>query len=132
MIVATAGQDQGRWGYHEIDLPQDPGGAGKIQARSLVGALAGYIAHASPESGDKESRAMPVAAQAKAGNFSMLEGPWNEDMIAELEKFPTGAYKDRVDALSRAFGRFVLNPGAAVVVPVIVTTPYSHFGDHNG
>lgn len=127
LIVNTASHD-GR--SVEIDLPQDPGGAGKIQARALVGALAGYNAFASPESGDKIARADPVAAQAQAGNVFIVEGPWNESFFEELEKFPTGQYKDQVDALSRAFGRFIMSPGSAVVSPVIIGATAGYFGDH--
>lgn len=127
MIVNTATQDgQGV----EIDLPQDPGAAGKIQARSLVAALAGYIAFYSPESGDKINRARPVASQSEAGNIYVVEGPWNEAFFSEIELFPNSAFKDQVDALSRAFGRFVMSPGAAVVVPVVTGTPHTHFGDN--
>lgn len=127
VIVNTASQD-GRG--VEIDLPQDPGGAGKIQARALIGALAGYSAFASPESGDKIARADPVAAQAQAGNIFVVEGPWNETFFEELEKFPTGQYKDQVDALSRAFGRFVLMPGSAMVAPIVIPGVAGAFGDY--
>jgi predicted phage terminase large subunit-like protein len=126
-IINTASQD-GR--DVEIDLPQDPGGAGKIQARALIGALAGYNAFSSPESGDKIARADPVAAQAQAGNIFVIEGPWNDAFFEELEKFPTGQYKDQVDALSRAFGRFILTPGSAIVGPVIIGGVSGYFGDH--
>jgi len=127
MIVATAQQDGKRV---EIDLPKDPGSAGKIQAGSLVAALSGYQAMATPESGDKIERAEPVAAQAEAGNMSLVEGPWNEDFLIELEKFPAGQYKDQVDALSRAFGRFIMQPGSAIVVPIVTLLPSQHFGDY--
>ena len=127
LLVNTASQDgQGV----EIDLPQDPGAAGKIQARALIGALAGYRAFSSPESGDKIARADPVAAQAQAGNIFVVEGPWNDAFFEELEKFPTGQYKDQVDALSRAFGRFVLVPGGAMVAPIVIPGMMGAFGDY--
>ena len=116
----------------EIDLPQDPGQAGKIQAKALVGALAGYIVKASPESGDKLARAEPVIAQAEAMNIEIVEGDWNEAFLDELEKFPSGAYKDQVDALSRAFGRFIMSKGAIVAMPIITTAPSGNYGDNNG
>lgn len=129
MIVNTATAD-GK--SVEIDLPQDPGAAGKIQARSLIAALAGFTASASPESGDKIARARPVASQSEAGNICIIKGPWNEDFFAELELFPNSTFKDQVDALSRAFGRFVMTPNSAIVVPVVTSVPNAHFGDHPG
>jgi len=117
-----------------IDLPQDPGQAGKTQAQDMVAMLAGYPAFASPESGDKEVRAQPVAAQAEAGNICVVEGPWNDEFFGELELFPSGAYKDQVDALSRAFARFVRYGTVTVTGGFgVVTVGRTSFGDpsHN-
>ncbi|MBK3400446.1 phage terminase large subunit [Methylobacterium sp. IF7SW-B2] len=100
LILATAAEDGPAC---RISLPQDPGQAGKAQAQYLVGRLAGYDARASPESGDKATRAAPVSAQAEAGNFHLVAGPWNEAFLDELCTFPNGAFLDQVDALSRAF-----------------------------
>lgn len=113
-----------------IDYPQDPGQAGKVQARSISKRLAGYNFCSTPESGDKEVRARPVAAQAEAGNFKVIRGPWNEAFFAELELFPNSTFKDQIDALSRAFGHFVTGQEAVIVVPVVMTTPAAHFGDN--
>jgi predicted phage terminase large subunit-like protein len=84
-------------------LPQDPGQAGKAQASYLVRALAGFTYKATPESGDKQTRAEPLAAQAEAGNVDILEGAWNKEFLDELVVFPFGKFKDQVDAASRAF-----------------------------
>jgi len=87
-----------------IGLSQDPGQAGKEQAASYVGMLAGYTVTVARESGDKVTRAEPFAAQWQAGNVDYYEGPWNKDMLDELEAFPTpGVHEDQVDALSGAF-----------------------------
>lgn len=103
-IRNTASRD----GYPvEIDLPQDPGQAGKAQVRHLISQLAGFIVHHSPESGDKETRARPVASQAEAGNIKLVRGPWIKDFLDELELFPRGKFKDQVDAMSRAFARLI-------------------------
>jgi len=88
-----------------IDLPQDPGQAGKSQVLYYVNQLAGYILHYSPESGSKVTRAQPVASQMNAGNFDMVTGPWNHALKNELRSFPNTGFKDQVDALSRAFAR---------------------------
>jgi len=86
-----------------ISLPQDPGQAGKVQALALAKLLAGFDARFSPESGDKQERAMPVSAQAEVGNVKIVRGGWNQPFLDELCSFPTGSYKDQVDGLSRAF-----------------------------
>jgi predicted phage terminase large subunit-like protein len=115
-----------------VDLPQDPGQAGKTQAQDMIAMLVGFTAFASPETGDKITRAQPVAAQAEAGNVDVVEGPWNEDFFAEAELFPTGAYKDQIDALSRAFARFVKTGNVAMGWPTLITEARTHFGDHPG
>jgi len=125
MIVRTAKQD----GIEvEISLPQDPGSAGKIQARALVAALSGFHAYATPESGEKEQRAMPFAAQAEAGNVFLVEGGWNDAYLDEIETFPTG-FKDQVDASSRAFGRFVLMGVHRIVGPQVGIIPRLPWGE---
>ena len=89
----------------EIDIPQDPGQAGKSQVSYFIKALAGFVVHSSPESGDKVTRAKPFAAQVNVGNVLMLRAPWNDSLIAEMRVFPNGRFKDQVDAGSRAFAR---------------------------
>lgn len=90
-----------------ISLPQDPGQAGKVQAKDYVKMLAGYNARARPESGDKTVRAEPFAAQCEAGNVAILRGPWNGDYLDELCAFPGGGLADQVDASSGAFARLI-------------------------
>jgi len=91
----------------EIGIPQDPGQAGKAQAHDMVLMLAGYIVTAVRESGDKVTRAEPVAAQAEAGNIVLVEGDWNEAFLEEVNDFPGGKFKDQVDALSGAFAKLI-------------------------
>jgi predicted phage terminase large subunit-like protein len=100
-VLATASQD-GR--QVRVGLPQDPGQAGKAQIAYLTRKLAGYTVESSPETGDKATRASPVASQVNVGNISMLRGSWNLAFISELGDFPSGTKDDQVDALSRAFG----------------------------
>lgn len=91
----------------KISLPQDPGQAGKTQILYLTRALVGYPVTSSPESGDKVTRAEPVAAQINVGNVLMLRGSWNHAFIDELRMFPNGVHDDQVDALSRAFSHLI-------------------------
>lgn len=99
-IMTTAARDGAGV---RISLPQDPGQAGKHQALYLVRQLAGYRVSVSPESGSKETRAMPIASQIEGGNVALLPAPWNAAFLDELRDFPHGAKDDQVDALSRAF-----------------------------
>lgn len=105
LLVNTTSQD----GYMcEQSLPQDPGQAGKQQASYYIGKLAGYTAHATTESGDKETRANPLSAQAEAGNVDILEGDWNDAFLDELCVFPNGEHDDQVDGAARAFNTLAL------------------------
>jgi predicted phage terminase large subunit-like protein len=105
VILATAQSDTVAC---EISLPQDPGQAGKVQASDYVAMLAGYVARAEPETGEKAIRAEPFAAQCEAGNVSLVRGDWNESYLDELCVFPGGTFKDQVDASSGAFGRLAV------------------------
>jgi predicted phage terminase large subunit-like protein len=106
LMVATAYGD-GR--ECRVSLPQDPGQAGKGQAQYLVSRLAGFTARATPESGDKVTRAEPLSAQAEAGNVDILitgdpaKDAWIEPFMDEICVFPGSRYKDQTDAATRAF-----------------------------
>ena len=104
LMKATAEQDRAKFGAVRGSYPQDPGQAGKAQAQHIMRhVLSGFDYHFSPETGDKESRALPLAAQAEAGNVFLLEGEWNDAFLNEIAVFPMGKWKDQVDAASRAF-----------------------------
>lgn len=50
--------------------------------------------------GSKEDRALSVAPYFEAGNVYFPENaPWVQDLVDDLVKFPSGTYKDTVDAL---------------------------------
>jgi predicted phage terminase large subunit-like protein len=114
-IKARASTD-GRTVY--IDVPQDPGQAGKAQVKAYSKLLAGYAFSYSPESGSKVKRAEPFAAQAFAGNVYIVRGGWNQDYLDELIIFPGGSYADQVDASSRAFAK-LLQLGGMVNIGIV-------------
>lgn len=101
-----------------ISIPQDPGQAGKSQVRYLTNSLSGYPVSSSLESGSKEDRAGPLAAQMNVGNVAMLRGEWNLPLMNELANFPNGKYKDQVDSLSRAFSELTMGGGSAKFIPL--------------
>ncbi|RJL71417.1 phage terminase large subunit [Acinetobacter radioresistens] len=86
-----------------IRLPQDPGQAGKSQAKNFITMLSGFNVKAETVSGDKITRAQPFAAQVNVGNVKMLRGDWNKAFIEELRNFPNGKHDDQVDAASDGF-----------------------------
>lgn len=93
-----------------ISIPQDPGQAGKSQVRAFAALLHGYDVRFSPETGSKENRAIPFAAQVEAGNVLLVRGPWNDAFLAEAGLFPHSDYKDQVDAVTRAYDHLLKNP----------------------
>jgi predicted phage terminase large subunit-like protein len=87
-----------------VGIPQDPAQAGKDQAESYILELAGWDVYADHETGDKETRAEPVAAQWQHGNIDVVREPWNDTFFGQLEAFPAkGTHDDAVDALAGAF-----------------------------
>ena len=102
-IKHTAQQDIAKYKRVKIRLPKDPGQAGKEQAESYIKFLAGFNVVTVAETGSKEARAEPMAAQWQAGNFDILTGPWNEEYLQQLENFPDSKFKDMVDASANAF-----------------------------
>ena len=117
---------RGRWGPAEVEakmlaaaqvdgqavpqfIPQDPGQAGKAQVRALAQLLEGFNARFSPESGDKETRALPLAAQLEVGNVCLIRAPWNDAFLAEASLFPAGEFKDQIDAVTRAYDWILQN-----------------------
>jgi predicted phage terminase large subunit-like protein len=110
-ILHRAERDAAEFGYVHIEVPQDPGSGGVEQAQSIVRMLAGFSVRAEPVTGDKVTRADPIAGQAQNGNVRYLpDDPargrvWNDEFFGELTSFPTGAHDDYVDALSIAFNK---------------------------
>ena len=102
-IKTTAQIDKAKYKRVKIKLPQDPGQAGKAQAESFIKFLAGFSVMTERESGSKETRAEPFAAQWQHGNVEIVAGEWNEEYLSQLESFPESQFKDMVDASSSAF-----------------------------
>lgn len=112
LIKTTADNDGPRV---KQSLPQDPGQAGKSQVLHFAKLLAGHNVHFSPESGDKVTRADPLASQINAGNVLAVRGPWLEKFKAEARMFPNGKHDDLVDGAARGFNG-LLRPAAGIHV----------------
>lgn len=111
LIVSTAKQDKTMYGTSKIFIPQDPGQAGKDQSRSYAKILTGYSFMSNPVTGNKITRAEPMAAQWQNGNIYMLEGEWNKPYLDEMDGFPDLLHDDYVDSSSDGF-RIVSNYSA--------------------
>jgi predicted phage terminase large subunit-like protein len=116
----------GRWSAHqretvikqtaEMDgrsvavwVEQEPGSGGKESAENTIRNLAGWTVRADRVTGDKATRAEPLAAQCEAGNVKLVKGDWNSAFLDELTVFPQGKYKDQTDAASGAFNKLAVN-----------------------
>lgn len=103
LVESTARRD----GFETIqDFPQDPGQASLTQVHLLASKLHGLRFHFGSESGSKEDRALPFAAQVEAGNVAVVRSGWTDTYISEMNTFPTG-YKDQIDATSRGYSRIL-------------------------
>jgi len=89
----------------EVVLEIEGGSGGKESAESTTRNLAGFRVHAYHPTGDKESRAYPLASQVGGGNVCVLKRDWTAELIAEMRFFPRSKFKDQVDAGSGAFNR---------------------------
>lgn len=114
LIKQVALSDRATYGERvAIWQEQEPGSGGKEQAQSQVLELEGFVVHTERVTGDKETRATPLASQAYGGNgygqVKLVEGAWVEDFLSEITGFPRGKYKDQVDATAGAFNKLALH-----------------------
>ena len=108
LVLRTAGHDTEEV---TIRLPQDPAQAGVDQKDSYAKLLAGFTVVFERETGSKETRADPFAAQWQAGNVDVVIGDWNADFFAQLEGFPSKKVKDdAVDGVTGAFRQLLSRP----------------------
>lgn len=104
-VLNTAKMDKAKYKRYKIRMSQDPGQAGVEQKDSYIKMLAGFSISVQRESGDKLTRAEPVAAQWQNHNIQVLIAPWNDMFFNQLEQFgdETCLHDDMVDALANAF-----------------------------
>lgn len=112
-LIKTTADNDGK-NVIKQSLPQDPGQAGKSQVSAFAKLLAGHNVHFTPESGDKVTRATPLASQINAGNVLALKGPWLKPFKDECRLFPNGRNDDQVDAAARGFNA-LLHPSGGIL-----------------
>lgn len=127
IIKQAAELDRLKFGEVAIWIEQEPGSGGLESAQATIANLAGYNIRAERPTGDKETRAGPLAAQAEAKNVRLIAGPWNHAFLEELAAFPSGVYKDQVDAAAGAFSKLALsNPAAGTIEELTDSLYRSH------
>lgn len=101
IIVNTAekdGLDCAVW------IEQEPGSGGIAQVAALVQRLAPAAGRGERTTGEKTTRADPLAAQFEAGNVRIFKDMQNREALeGQLSQFPAGAHDDAVDACALAF-----------------------------
>lgn len=114
LVKQCAVNDKAQYKRVRIRMSIDPGQAGKEQSQSYIKMLAGFSVSTVRETGSKQSRAEPFAAQWQAGNVEIVAGPWTEALLSQYESFPESKYKDMVDAGSNAFNELeMMNTSSA-------------------
>jgi predicted phage terminase large subunit-like protein len=96
-----------------IWIEQEPGSGGKDSAWATVRNLKGFPVFIDRASKDKVVRAEPMSAQVEIGNVGVVVGEWTDEYLKELELFPVGKMKDRVDASTGAFNKLNAPGGTA-------------------
>lgn len=111
-IKQTAEADVNKYGVGAVSIimEQEPGSAGKDVIEASILNLAGHSAEGHRPTGDKFTRARPLASGAKAGNVKVLKADWTEAFLAELNKAGPGArYLDQMDAAAGAYNELTLS-----------------------
>lgn len=108
-VLNTAKADKAAFKRVKIRMNQDPGQAGKDQAEQYIKLLAGFSVNIEKESGSKETRAEPLSAQwigvkgAEKGNVDVVNGPWTNAYLAQMDGFPDRKFKDMADASATGY-----------------------------
>lgn len=80
----------------------EPGSASKRENQRLIKLLDGLDAKGVRSTGDKLTRAKPLAVQSEAGYVVLAEGQWNERWLTHMHHQPDWAHDDIMDASSGA------------------------------
>ena len=109
-VLNTAKADKAAFGRkYRIRMNQDPGQAGKDQAEQYLKLLSGFSVNIEPESGSKETRAEPLSTQwiglpgSEKGNVDVLNAPWTQSYLSQMDGFPDRKFKDMADASATGF-----------------------------
>jgi len=101
--------DASTYSSYEVYVEQEPGSGGKESAESTIRNLAGFRVYADKVTGEKKIRSEPFAAQVQGGNIFLVAGDWVGAWYDECECYPSGKWKDQVDAAGGAFNKLAKN-----------------------
>jgi predicted phage terminase large subunit-like protein len=113
IIKNTAQTWEAQYGFVEWWVEEEPGSGGKESAQSTIANLVGFSCKAEKVTGDKATRAEPLASQASVGKIKMKAAAWNNYVLDELEVFPVGKLRDIPDSLGGAFNK-LWQPGGGI------------------
>ena len=108
-------QDAARPGFYRTYFEEQPGAAGVETSENLIRYLRGFPVEADRVTGDKVTRAEPVATACRGGMIQILVAHWNAKFLSELCLFPRGTYLDQVDSLSGAYNKLARGPAAIAI-----------------
>ena len=90
---------------YAIRMEQEPGSSGKALVDQYARyVIPGYDFGAMRPTGDKVTRARPLAAAASNGNVRLVRAPWLTDWLDEFSSFPEASnHDDQIDSAVGAF-----------------------------
>lgn len=122
LILETAQRDRllvsrFKGASYAVRWEKEGGAAGPRDSQRIAMMLSGFDAYGVRPQGDKVTRAKPLAAQAKAGNVSLIKGDWNLPWLAHMHGQPDLPKDDIMDASSGAFNALT-ESGVEIAPPV--------------
>jgi predicted phage terminase large subunit-like protein len=91
-------------------LEQEPGSSGVADIANLTKVLCGFRIRVGKPTHDKITRSLPCSSQAEAGNIMVLDRPWKDVLLMELQNFPDAKHDDIPDSLTGGFNAFLEKP----------------------
>lgn len=88
----------------KIFIEQEPGASGVNDIDAYKRLLIGFIVEGDRPTGNKETRAKPVAHSAKDGIIRVRKGQWNYAFFEETDTYPLGNM-DQIDAVAGGFAQ---------------------------
>lgn len=122
-IKSVSENDAYTVGSVAIRADQDPAQAGKSDAENFRRMLEKYDVQTKVVSGDKVVNARPFASAVESGNVWLVEAPWNDLYISQLESFNKGKFDDLVDASSGMYNHLAKGDNSIVVA----TSPFANY-----
>lgn len=86
---------------YKVRMEQEPGATGKIVIDDFAREIIGVNFEGDRPTGDKLTRAKPLAQKADQGRVYIRKAGFTEDFLNEIETYPAGL-KDQTDAVSGA------------------------------